>query len=398
MTAEVAVEVTNDGEHYSGGVEASVFDGDSRPQYMGGQHILVTTQLEDDEAKIYRNHKSFHRPPTFAVYTYVYPEYWYTNNAILEMEKGYCQLPRRSEEGYRDREDGWFELQALDAAHVHLDWEHLPADLIYDQHFSLHLSILPSRCKLELCSSTAIRLSPEEFVPCELSKEYPEWWKDTSVPKNVKNNMTIFALDDLIFKVEVHLLHGLYRPYAPLFKNTSTVRILQPSRALSYRGSHNTTTRQLSNFISYEQRYVEMRYIFVAVYLKEDTLSISQALNMPPLYQAHEKGRALIMYNASVREDIPVIIPDKDDLDAGTVFWDQPASTLGESKEMLDAYYETFHGTTYSETGYLFEFEKMLLPYLPYFSNCNTYDSYIPFWMAVEDEIECGLPDDMDED
>ena len=159
-----------------------------------------------------------------------------------------------------------------------------------------------------------------------------------------------------------------------------------------------TLLHGVSNFISYEQRYVEMRYIFVAVYLKEDTLSISQALNMPPLYQAHEKGRALIMYNASVREDIPVIIPDKDDLDAGTVFWDQPASTLGESKEMLDAYYETFHGTTYSETGYLFEFEKMLLPYLPYFSNCNTHDSYIPFWMAVEDEIECGLPDDMDED
>ena len=48
----MAVEVTNDGEHYSGGVEASVFDGDSRPQYMGGQHILVTTQLEDDSENL----------------------------------------------------------------------------------------------------------------------------------------------------------------------------------------------------------------------------------------------------------------------------------------------------------------------------------------------------------
>merc|ERR1711871_1187577 len=129
----------------------------------------------------------------------------------------------------------------------------------------------------------------------------------------------------------------------------------------------------------------------------EDTLQISQALNMPPIYSAHEKGRALVMYNASVRDDIKGVIPHRDDWHVGTGFWDQPASTLGESKEMLDAYYETFHGTTHSETGYLFNFEKMLLPYLPYFSNCNTFDSYIPFWMLVEDENECALPPDKDE-
>ena len=202
----------------------------------------------------------------------------------------------------------------------------------------------------------------------------------------------------MIFKVEVHILHGLFRPYAPLFYNTSTVRIVQPSRAKTFKGAHNTTYRRLSNYISYEQRFVEMRYIFVIVYLKEDILSISQALNMPPMYQDHEKGRALVMYNASVRDDVPVIVPVKESLDAGTAFWDQPASTLEESKEMLDAYFETFHGTTFDVNGYLFDFTKMLLPYLPYFSSCNTYDSYVPFWMLVEDELACELPEDQDED
>ena len=385
MSAEVAVEITNDGEHYSGGED------------MGGMFVKSTVQLDDEEAKIYRNHKSYTQDATFAVYTYVRPEHFYSNNLILEMEKSFCSLPKYSEEGERPREEGWFALQSNDVAHVHLDWSHLPPDLVYDQHFSLSLSVLPSRCKVELCSASAIRLSPVEFMPCRKSKEYPHWWKDTSVPKNVKNNLTVYALDDLIFKVEVFVLNGLYSPYQPLFRNTSIVRLLQPSRSKTYRGAHNTTTRRLTPYISFEERYVEMRYFFCPVYLKEDTLSISQALNMPPVYQDYEKGRALIMYNASVRDDIPVIIPEKSQIDAGTGFWDQPASTLGESKEMMDAYFETFHGTTYEET-YLFDFTHMLLPYLPYFSNCNTFDSYIPFWMLVEDQVECGLPDENEKD
>ena len=64
------------------------------------------------------------------------------------------------------------------------------------------------------------------------------WWSDTSVPKNVKNNLTIFALDDLIFKVEVHILHGSFVPYAPLFKNTSSSEILQPSQFPSRQPQH----------------------------------------------------------------------------------------------------------------------------------------------------------------
>ena len=35
----------------------------------------------------------------------------------------------------------------------------------------------------------------------------------------------------------------------------------------------------------------------------------------------------------------------------------------------------------------------MLLPYLPYFSNCYGFESYIPIWMLFEGE-QCELPDD----
>jgi hypothetical protein len=36
----------------------------------------------------------------------------------MDMEKGYCALPRYSEELPREREDGYFKLQALEVAHV----------------------------------------------------------------------------------------------------------------------------------------------------------------------------------------------------------------------------------------------------------------------------------------
>jgi hypothetical protein len=75
ISAEVSIEVTNDGEHYSGGVE------------MQGQTRYATIQTEDPTNIIYRNHKNMHVPATFATYTYIMPEYMYTNNDILIKKK-----------------------------------------------------------------------------------------------------------------------------------------------------------------------------------------------------------------------------------------------------------------------------------------------------------------------
>jgi len=438
MTAEVAIEVTNDGENYSGGVELDPSLYSAYTVYMGGTVISSTFQyyaahvLKTDQ--IYENFLNYTTPPTFAVYTYVMPKYWYTNHEVLRMEKTYCRQPRYSEEGPRPREEGWFLLQYHDVAHFHIDFSHLPTSLVYNEHYRLALSVIPSRCKVEECSSSRARLAPQEHVPCRKAKaitysgdplqtEYPfgYWFEYADLPKNVKNNITVYALEDVLVKVEVWILNGFFRPHAPLFTNTSIVRILQPSRARSFRGMNTTVTRPLSQYVSYTQRLVPMYYVFVVIYQQSDTGTISQALNMPPLYKQYERGRVLINYNMSTQtsptqpavgplltgSNYPNNVPPTDSdgnvvpfpvitpryiSDVGTAFWNQPASTIGDSKELLDAYFETFQGTTYSTTGgYVFAFQQMLMPYLPYFSNCNTFDSYIPLWVAVESERDCAL-------
>jgi hypothetical protein len=47
--------------------------------------------------------------------------------------------------------------------------------------------------------------------------------------------------------------------------------------------------------------------------------------------------------------------------------------------------YDDFTGT------YAYDFQNLLLPYLPYFSNCREYDSYIPFYALTESD-QCQLP------
>eukprot|EP01032_Pedospumella_encystans_P023318 gene23318-26394_t len=350
----------------------------------------------DTDKKMYNNFKNFKFLSTFAVYTYVHPKYWYKNDAIMDMEKAYCTLPRYSEEEYREREDGYFQLRLNQVAHVQVDLSHLPSNLVYDQHYRIALFILPSRCTVELCSTSRVRLSPEEFVPCRLPKEFSYWFQQTDVPKNVKNNITVWALDDMVFKVEIHILHGLYTAYAPLFTNTTTVRISTPSRTRTDTGAtlKGTPTRQLSKYVSFEERKIPMDYFFVAAYYYADVNSISQALNMPPTYSAYERGRALIMNNRStLNNEVPTILDNYADVNVGTAFWLMPATTADASKELLDVYFETFHETTYDPTnGYVFNLEQLALPYLPYFSNCDTFDSYIPIWLFLEGD-ECELPD-----
>ena len=201
--------------------------------------------------------------------------------------------------GVREREKGYFLLKAHEAAHVHIDTSFLPSNFVYDEHFRFAIFVQPSRCTVELCSSSRVRLSPEEFLPCRKPREFSNWFQSTSIPKNVKNNITVYALDDVIFKLEIHLLHGLYIAYAPLFENTTVVRIVSPSRAKSAVGSDVVETRKLSKYISFTEETISMQYIFCIRYDKELVNSVSQALNMPPTYQDYEKGRVLMMYNQS---------------------------------------------------------------------------------------------------
>ena len=61
--------------------------------------------------------------------------------------------------------------------------------------------------------------------PCRQPLHLPEWFDDPSTPKNIAFNMTLAALDDVIFKVEFHILHGMWLSAKEFFRNTATVQV-----------------------------------------------------------------------------------------------------------------------------------------------------------------------------
>lgn len=396
MAAEVLIEVTNDGEHYTGGVN------------LMGSSILSTTQFQFP-VTIYDNFRNTTTPPTFAVYTYIYPEYYFTNVDIPFMDNVQCLQPRFYEEGERDREKGWFLLKANEAARLEMDYSHLPTTFKYGEHYQFAISIIPSRCYVTACDSKGARLTPPEVVPCQKTKYLSQWFMNPKVPKNVRNNMTLYALDDLLFHVEVEVLYGAFESSVPLFLNSTSVQIVGPTRAKTLTGESTLSTRTLSPYVSFVEQTVPDQYFF-CVYFPA-TISVAPALNLPPQYKAYERGRALTMYNASAASInypgapdtsplrvVPYVgpaVPTVPPMYSQYAFsWSMPAQTSDESKEMLDAYFETFQQTSYTPgSGYNFaQFQDLVIPYLPYFSNCAEYDKYIPLWMIFEDQ-QCELPD-----
>jgi hypothetical protein len=384
MSGEVAVEVTNDGEHYTGGDDLS------------GKFLISTVRYYDQDT-IYDKFKNYSINATLAVYTMVMPEYYYTNPDILAMETAHCSLPRYLEESSRPREQDIYLLKAMEVALVRIDLSFLPDFMVYGQHYVISIYVRPSRCDSNFCNSAGVQLPPEEFVPCQSPISYSNWFNQKDIPKNVVNNITIFALDDLLFQVQIHIPYGLFAAYRPLFYNTTSINVHSPSRAKSIVGldKSGVATRELTPYVSYVRQSVPMQYFFCAVVTQEDSTSVYQPLNLPPRYSDFAEGRALIMNNVSVgNPKVPLVLDNYDDINFSVDFWMMPATTPSESKEQLDAYFETFHETTYDETtGYTFDFQTLVLPYFPYFSNCYGFDSYIPIWYVTENPDLCSLPD-----
>jgi hypothetical protein len=133
-----------------------------------------------------------------------------------------------------------------------------------------------------------------------------QWFLDSSAPKNVVNNMSLYALDDLIFKVEIHINYGIFIPFAPLFANTTVIQIKSPERAKSIIGLKSYDTRQLTPYVSYEQKTVTMKYIFCAVLYASDPWSNPN--NLPPQFSAYKTGRGLLAYNVSSESRTSLVI------------------------------------------------------------------------------------------
>jgi hypothetical protein len=381
ITGEALVEVTNDGEHYSGGVD------------LAGFSILSTVRETEAGAIVFKKFKNFTSISTFAVYTYIMSDKFFANAEADEMLQLSCLSSQYVEEAPRERETGWFSLEMHQAAHVLIDLSHIPDTVVYGQHYRIALFMQASRCAATLCDSHGARLQDSENVPCALPSDISQWFDDASVPKNIANNITVYALEDILFKVEIQILHSFFAPYAPLFKNSTSIQIVSPSRAYVTAGlpEDDLRLRQLSPYTSRQEALTLMKYIFTTIVHVTDSSIISAPLNLPPQYAGFTKGRALVLFNVSSDSNVPVVI-DSNQVNIND-FFTLPASTSGEAKELIDAYQETFYEMQHDEVnGYQFTFTQAVLPFLPYFSNCDGFDSYIPFWMLFESK-ECALPE-----
>ncbi len=220
--------------------------------------------------------------PTYAIYTVISSHNW--SSVILPdmytMDLTHCTILRYNEEGSQTKEQGWFSLEALDSGHISLSLGHLPTDLVYGEHYRIALYVSPSRCVGLHCNSQSVRQASEE-LPCRLPLELPPQFMDSSVPKNQVLNITLLALEDSLFKAEVHILTGLHQSMDALFVNSTVVTMSKPQRALTLMGLE-PNGRKLSPFVSFEEAIIPEKIFFAAVYRREFLSSIETPLNLPP--------------------------------------------------------------------------------------------------------------------
>ena len=94
----------------------------------------------------------------------------------------------------------------------------------------------------------------------------------TDVDKHGKNKFTMLALEDVIFKVEVHIIHGLFLSATHFFKNMSVVEVFAPDRANRTEGieAAQVQMRTPTKDISWARERVPMQFVFLAFYSKDD--------------------------------------------------------------------------------------------------------------------------------
>ena len=381
FTKQVIVDVSNNGDKFS-------TDSTSIP------YSLVDSDKDDSTA--------FKLPPTHATYHVidenVLDAFESENNAInrkhlissFESDESQCNLVSSHEEGKRLDSDGWFEAAYMNQFHLSFDWRLLPKHLVYDEHFKLAIHFVPSRCKVTKCSDSTRQIRHEENIPCLQPVQLPEWFTDESIEKNQFMNITLLSLDDARFRVEIQLFHGTALPFADFFEKTMTVIREQPQRAKT----DMSASRTLSPLISWEERTVDMPWIFGIRYDESYSHTTSLPLNLPPRWKNFERGRVLIGMNTT-HENTAVTIKDVYlDTEQRRDFWSNPYQSEVQAKEQTDLYFETFHGLSFDQStgSHEFELNSLILPYLPYFSNCREFDSYIPLWALAESSDECKLP------
>lgn len=336
---------------------------------------------------------------TAATFTYIAQM---DTTSIAEASKS-CLVWSGEEEGDRPEDNAWFVLRGLSKAKLAFDFRHVPPDMQYDEHYKIALYVQNSTCEDQQCDSRGV-VQPSgsgiETSPCRRPVELPPWFSSTAIDKHGILNLTVLALEDVLLKVEIHIVYGLYTSAAPLFVNSTTVRIQAPTRTNVTLGVDGVDIRPLSRAVSFERSMVTRDYSFFVVYFGSDGDVTSAPLNLPPKYESYARGRVLLSHNVSSESasaTIPLVLDSIDSVRTNSTYWAMPYGSASLTHDMVLKYRETFHEmyldpTDATGSQYLFKFEKVLLSYLPFFSNCMQFDSYMPIFDIFESEELCELP------
>lgn len=382
LTQRMMVDVSNWGEKFSG--EGTVIPyvslGDNTDDHSDGSYQVL---------------------PTYAIYEFI-PEnslrmFEFENSAIdnkrLQSSFGadriLCGRSLAREESWRIGEHGWFESPYMSRFHLSFDWRHLPNHLVYNMHFRLAIYVFPSRCEDSKCSGPDHSQSNVMHVPCLQPIDLPALFSQSAVNKHQIHNLTLTSLEDSRFRVEVQVIDGLAIPLANLFRNTLSVRLEQPRRASTVH-----TTRSMSPIVSFDEKLVEMPYIFGVRYDEGHSQRVSLPRNLPPRWSMFERGRVLIGVNSTNNNAADTVEDWQSYISKVSHFWGNPHHSVTAAKQQSDLYFETFHGISRDGPlgSYTYQHSSVILPYLPYFSKCNEFDSHIPLWALLESSSECQLP------
>ncbi|GFH60968.1 hypothetical protein CTEN210_17444 [Chaetoceros tenuissimus] len=369
-----------------------VLDASNDGTKFSGDEIFIPFTADTSIAKL-NNFRHFVIPSTTAKIKFVKPTSFQTKadsgmllQALLNIHQSKCSKKIWKEEGIMSRENDWIRLPFMNQAQITLDWTKIPAHFRYNEHFTLSLFASPSRCDEFICTDDDKTHSLTEMMPCSKPIRLPSWFTSSNVNKHQHLNLTMIALDDVIFKIEVHILDGMYLPLTNLFRNTVNITSTRPRRDKA-----DNNFRKLSPYISWEERKIPMEYFF-GVRL-DNSKVISPPMNLPPRWKDFERGRVLVSMNSTVDNPSPSIKDRQASSLESSSFWENPFSNTYEAKEATDAFAETFHGlfVQTSDGSYEYDLQSLLLPYLPFFSNCREFDSYIPLTHAIASD-DCQLP------
>ena len=167
----------------------------------------------------------------------------------------------------------------------------------------------------------------------------PNGFTSSSVTQRAVLRLGFLCLSNTTLTVSLGLLHGLYLPQAREFVNTGVVSVVQPSRAV-------TGTRD----------------VFMTVY---DFVgrSLYQPLNLPQL--STELPYGYMLQSITLDSSVSLIV----DPDAEQITEDIAAAM--------------------DEEG----IGNFAFPFLPFFSDCRGYDSYINLHVLFQDVASCALVD-----